>query len=470
MEDLTRQKFLVHEEYGRIYKSGDYGRLLPDGSIAFVGRRDDLVKIRGQRIELGEINSILMAHENVKDCATIVCDSNDGDNGGSKQLISFWVPDNINIDGLGQQENSHIFQQLFDHIGDRLPSYMIPLFLIPISHIPMTTVGRKIDKEALKCMYLSANPTLLDAYSRGEEEEPAQEDLTDNEAKVMGLVAQVTGVSTKEIGRHTSFYRLGFDSVIAIALSRELKLAGFGQIDISVIMKNDSIARLTRKISQNTDAQIPSLESIPTFDHLFSRELISKIKEEASSHGVNVTKILPCTSLQEGMLSGISTGNDASYYNHLIFEVNTGIELIKTAWMNMVTRHDMLRTWFRQTDDALFPFVQVVLERLDIAWQSIKCPVAEAPSALERSKLAVTVKEGPHSLYSFTVLQCVDSTKVFLLLSIHHALYDGEAMEVLLQEVQECLLEHQLPPVVPFDLYLHAVSYTHLTLPTTPYV
>ncbi|OAL63254.1 nonribosomal siderophore peptide synthase SidC [Trichophyton rubrum] len=455
MEDLTRQKFLVHEEYGRIYKSGDYGRLLPDGSIAFVGRRDDLVKIRGQRIELGEINSILMAHENVKDCATIVCDSNDGDNGGSKQLISFWVPDNINIDGLGQQENSHIFQQLFDHIGDRLPSYMIPLFLIPISHIPMTTVGRKIDKEALKCMYLSANPTLLDAYSRGEEEEPAQEDLTDNEAKVMGLVAQVTGVSTKEIGRHTSFYRLGFDSVIAIALSRELKLAGFGQIDISVIMKNDSIARLTRKISQNTDAQIPSLESIPTFDHLFSRELISKIKEEASSHGVNVTKILPCTSLQEGMLSGISTGNDASYYNHLIFEVNTGIELIKTAWMNMVTRHDMLRTWFRQTDDALFPFVQVVLERLDIAWQSIKCPVAEAPSALERSKLAVTVKEGPHSLYSFTVLQCVDSTKVFLLLSIHHALYDGEAMEVLLQEVQECLLEHQLPPVVPFDLYLH---------------
>ncbi|EFE39833.1 nonribosomal siderophore peptide synthase SidC [Trichophyton verrucosum HKI 0517] len=455
MEDLTRQKFLVHEKYGRIYKSGDYGRLLPDGSIAFVGRRDDLVKIRGQRIELGEITSILMTHESVKDCATILCDSNNGDCGDSKQLISFWVPENINIDGLGQHENSHIFQQLFDYIGDHLPSYMIPSFLIPISHIPMTTVGRKIDKEALKYMYLSANPTLLDVYSRGEKEEHTQENLTDNEAKVAELVAQVTGVSTKEIGRHTSFYRLGFDSVIAIAFSRELKLAGFGQIDISVIMKNDSITRLTRKMSQNTEAQMPGLESIPAFNHLFSPGLISKIKDEASAHGVNVTKILPCTSLQEGMLSGISTGNDASYYNHLVFEINMNIELLKMAWMKMVARHDILRTWFQQTDDARFPFVQVVLERLDIAWRSIECPIADAPSTLERSKLSVAVKEGPHSLYSFTVLQCVDSPKVFLLLSIHHALYDGEAMEVLLQEVQDCVLEHQLPPVVPFDLYLH---------------
>ncbi|EFQ97796.1 surfactin synthetase subunit 3 [Nannizzia gypsea CBS 118893] len=452
LEEITRRKFFVHEKYGRIYKSGDYGRLLADGSLAFTGRRDDLVKIRGQRIELGEITSVLMANENVKDCATIVCD---GNNGSSKQLISFWVPDDINIDQLGQRENSHVFQQLFDHIGDRLPSYMVPSFLIPISHIPMTTIGRKIDKEVLRSIYLSTHPTLLDAYSRGEEEEHTQESLTDNESKVVDLVAQVTGASTREIGRHTSFYRLGFDSVVAIALSRQLKLAGFGQIDVSVIMKNDSVARLARKTLQNLEAQAPKLQSIPIFDHLFNPDLIRKIKDEAISHGVNVEKILPCTSLQEGMLSGIATGNDASYYNHLIFEINTSAEAMKTAWINMVARHGMLRTWFRQTDDARFAFVQVVLKQLDITWQSIECPIADAPSTFERIKSTVAVKEGPHSLCSFTVVQCVDSSKTFLLLAIHHALYDGEAMEVLLREVQESLLAHQLPPVVPFDLYLH---------------
>ncbi|KAM5447569.1 NRPS cluster protein [Microsporum canis] len=452
MEELTSRKFITHEKYGRIYKSGDYGRLLADGSITFAGRRDDLVKIRGQRIELGEINSVLMTDENVKDCATIVYE---GQNVGNQELISFWVPDKLNAEQLDQRENNNIFQRLFDRISDRLPSYMIPSFLIPIDHIPMTTIGTKIDKGALRDIFLNADSTQLGVYSRGKEEECVQENLSEDEAKIVEIVAQVTGASTKEIGRHTSFYRLGFDSMIAIALSRQLKLAGFGQIDVSVIMKNDSVARLTRKTQQKVEASVLDPQPLPTFDHLFSPDLVNKIKSEASSHGMNVLKILPCTSLQEGMLSGIATGNDESYYNHLIFEINTNIEDMKMAWEKMVARHDMLRTWFRQTDDARFAFVQVVLEKLDITWNTIECPMADAPSTLEKSKSTITVEEGPHLLCSFTAVQCVDSPKTFLLLSIHHALYDGEAMAILLQEVQENLLGSQLPPVVPFDLYLH---------------
>ncbi|KAK2868094.1 NRPS, partial [Arthroderma sp. PD_2] len=451
MEELTQQKFIIHHKYGRIYRSGDYGRLLADGSIAFAGRRDDLVKIRGQRIELGEITSVLIADENVKDCATIVCE---GRNGGNQQLLCFWVPDKIDTEELDKPEHSTIFQGLFDHISDRLPTYMIPSFLIPIDQVPMTTVGRKIDKGALLAIYSNADPSSLDVYSRGKEEEHVLENLSEDEAKILGIVAQVTGASTKEIGRQTSFYRLGFDSVIAIALSRQLKLAGFGQMDVSIIMKNDSVARLARMAQQNLEAPASDLQSLPNFDHLFNPDLINEIRNEVSSHGMNVVKILPCTSLQEGMLSGIATGNGESYYNHLNFEIKTNIEAMKATWKNMVARHDMLRTWFRQTDDARFAFVQVVLEKIDITWQTIECSIADAPSVIEQKKSTVTVEEGPHLLCSFTIVQCLDSPRVFLLLSIHHALYDGEAMEILLHEVEEDFAGSQLPPVVPFDLYL----------------
>jgi non-ribosomal peptide synthetase component F len=67
MPELTSKKFIEHPDYGRIYRSGDYGRLLPDGSLSFSGRRDDLVKLRGHRIELGEVNASILGNPAVKD-------------------------------------------------------------------------------------------------------------------------------------------------------------------------------------------------------------------------------------------------------------------------------------------------------------------------------------------------------------------------------------------------------------------
>ena len=453
MPEITKQKFIDHPEYGKIYRSGDFGRMLPDGSLAFAGRQDDLVKLRGQRIELGEINNTLLGSMAVKDCATMTWEDQSG---GKRQLISFWVPSApIQYSVSSPQRLSSETEELFQRICSVLPAYMIPSFLVPTPYIPMTVTGTKIDKRALLEQFSQLDSESLTLYSRPTEAADDDTPLSEMESKVAEALANVTQSAIADVGRHTSFYRLGLDSISAIALSRRLQgVVGLGQVDISVILKNDSVGRLSKIIEQNDDAEMAVREK-PSgkLDAIFSIDFIDTVKKEANAAGDNVLKILPCTPIQEAMLLGQGSDDHGAYLNHLTFEVRGEVDALKQAWAAMIARHDIFRTRFSATNDPRFSFAQVVLERVDVPWEEIETGSVDAENAVNRQRSRFMLGKNA-LLFGFVVTVEVDTGKKWLHLFIHHALYDGEAMNQLLYEVEEILLGNQLPSVVPYDLYL----------------
>ena len=135
--ELTKLKFIPNpfnnNENDKIYKTGDIGRLLPDGNIEYAGRKDTQVKVRGYRIELGEIESVLIQSEAIKNVVVEAPENKQGD----KQLVAYIVP-NGTFDK----------QAILTYLKDKLPSHLIPERLVEMKNLPLTTNG-KIDRKAL---------------------------------------------------------------------------------------------------------------------------------------------------------------------------------------------------------------------------------------------------------------------------------------------------------------------------------
>lgn len=198
--DLTFDRFLPDpfsgEPKGRMYKTGDLGRWRNDGNIEFLGRSDQQVKVRGFRVELGEIEAQLAKLSGVQEVAVITRD----DSTGNRQLVAYYVP---------HEEVPVGADQLREHLSSTLPSYMIPSIFVPLQQLPLTH-NKKLDREALP----APDPA---AYSRTPYEAPR------------GVVEQTLAaiwselLSVARVGRHDDFFELGGHSLLAVRMMAELR-------------------------------------------------------------------------------------------------------------------------------------------------------------------------------------------------------------------------------------------------------
>ncbi len=198
--ERTLRAFLAdpHREDNRLYRSGDYGRWLPDGKLEFLGRRDSQVKISGFRIEIGEIENTLLRLAGVRDGAVVVTERADR----SKRLVAFYSgerPLDVNV--------------LRDRLRASLPEYMIPSAFLWRGALPLTANG-KIDRKALTAL----------AAELGVAEQDRDEPNTETEHRLAAAWAEVLGVPADQIGRRDNFFDLGGTSLsglsLAIALDR----------------------------------------------------------------------------------------------------------------------------------------------------------------------------------------------------------------------------------------------------------
>lgn len=452
--ELSSQKIFDHPQYGRLYRSGDTGRLLPDGHILFAGRTDDQVKIRGQRVELGEINQKVIDQPGISDCATLVLGDQPSQN---EKLVTFWVPESLQKPEFSVHDVSMIngisarIGSTFQDLTAALPHYMIPTALIPITSIPMTVQG-KVDKRKLISCFNALDGQVLDACG-GVSKETEHTEWSDTERTVAHALSRVLKVDTRTIEKHSSFFRHGLDSVLAIRFAAHLRDAMKRPILVSMILQNPSTARLAKQLELTE-----SPGSVDTNDSgtVFQPDFNLSIHNRAQRVGLVVSSIRPCTPLQEAMLSvGMSSNAASSYCNTMLFQTKIDVDILKDCWRTMTVRHEILRTVFLSTNDRAYPFAQAVLSSHIPKWLSREKPVSadlvDKANEIAMSELPKTV-DSLQPPYFFNVFQ--GPNDCYLQFSCHHALHDGTAMHILLEEIEHIVRGNVLPEPFTFEPFL----------------
>ena len=221
--ELTAEKFIDNPfGEGKIYRTGDFARWLPDGNIKFLGRIDTQVKINGHRIELGEIQNRLTEIGEITAGAVIARKNRSG----VDSIYAYYVSDT-------ELQNEYIRNEL----RSTLPAYMVPAFIARIEKLPINQSGK---------LNVAALPD-IEAEHR-EYREP----VTEEEIALCNAVGKI--LNNKRVGINDNFYELGGDSINAVRLIYELQYNGFS-LDVRDILMSVNLSETARAITAYVEEQ-----------------------------------------------------------------------------------------------------------------------------------------------------------------------------------------------------------------------
>ena len=257
--ELTEARFPFVETFQeRIYRTGDLVRILHDNSFEYLGRADDQIKLRGQRMEVDEINQVIKAA--IPDLDEVVTLLVQHPRQQKEQLASFVVK------GRFEKNASlrlHLDKGKVDYAAsvqeacrNKLPAFMVPTHVVPVNLIPLSA-NNKADTKQLKQFFASMSTDQLTALS---ESERRVGELSDSEKRIIEALAKVVGSDMKEVGKSSNIFALGLDSITVIGFARLLRETGFPTAQTSKIMKSKCpsilmiVIRLTSSRQHNRSA------------------------------------------------------------------------------------------------------------------------------------------------------------------------------------------------------------------------
>lgn len=215
----------------RLYKTGDIGRYLPSGDIEFLGRIDDQIKIRGFRVELGEVESVLSEHPGVRECVVVV----KGDD-AAKQLVVYVV---------SSQKQGPSEPEVRRFLKHRLPEYMVPATVVTLDRLPLTPNG-KVDKKAL--------PEPVDILA-GPRTGKAPKDAV--EARIVSIWESALG--KHPIGVDENFFDLGGHSLLAVRVMRALEQSFGKSLPITTLLHAPTVEKLAVLLLKQSPSASSSL-------------------------------------------------------------------------------------------------------------------------------------------------------------------------------------------------------------------
>ena len=227
--ELTADKFIDNPfGEGKLYKTGDLAYWREDGNIGFIGRIDSQIKLNGQRIEIGEIETVISTVDFVETVAVIVRKVN-----GTDTLVAFYT-------GTENSEDA-----IRDICSNKLPKYMVPSAIVHLNALPLNQSG-KLDRKVLSKMQITVTAV-------SENTEP----LNDTEKFICNIFEKVLGLN--KVGRNTDFFENGGTSLSMIALLSE---NGFEEITASEFMRNSTPAKLAQIIKNKNVSDSEYLEPL----------------------------------------------------------------------------------------------------------------------------------------------------------------------------------------------------------------
>ena len=417
--ELTAERFIpdaFSSEGGeRLYRTGDVCRYLFNGEIEFIGRVDDQVKVRGHRIEPGEIEQVLSEQKGVRQAAVVVRE----DNPGQKRLVAYVVPDSTAGEKNGAQPSSGnesdtsrfaaeyfvdndafydgLTGELRRAIEQRLPSYMAPAAIVLLKRLPVTPNG-KIDRKRLSFM----------EYIGRKAESEYVGPLTPTEKILSGIFETV--LNRDRVGVHDNFFELGGDSILSIQIISRANEAGL-RLTPKQLFQHQSIAELAAVAGKNGAIQIEQ----------------GDVVGEA-----------PLTPVQEWFFEDHT--QEPEYYNQAVMlevEETLDIEIFREVIKKLVKQHDVLRhkfhraeSWWMQTcePDGSAPLEEVDISGVDEHQESRRIEAA----AIEYQR-KLNLSNGP--LMRVVVFKGKGRRQRVLVIA-HHLVIDGVSWRILLGDIE----------------------------------
>ncbi|MBY8945010.1 amino acid adenylation domain-containing protein [Pseudomonas sp. SH10-3B] len=226
LQQMTAERFIDSPfvDGDRLYRTGDLVRYLPDGNLEFLGRNDFQVKLRGVRLELGEIESRLLAHPALREVAVLIRD---------ERLLAYFT-----LRGPAPS-----LEDLRAHVLEQLPEYMVPGAFVQLEALPLNPAG-KLDRKALP------EPGLASVVSRAYEAP-----VGEVETLMAGIWAEV--LKLERVGRHDHFFELGGHSLLAVNLVARMRKAGL-EVDARSVFSHPTLAQLAvRTVAQVQRVDVP---------------------------------------------------------------------------------------------------------------------------------------------------------------------------------------------------------------------
>ncbi|MER5495546.1 amino acid adenylation domain-containing protein, partial [Streptomyces sp. NPDC002490] len=383
---LTAERFVACPYgAGRMYRTGDLARWTTDGELAFGGRADDQVKVRGFRIEPGEVEAALADHPEVGQVAVVAREEPPG----TKQLVAYVVPRGSAVDPA----------ELAARAADRLPAYMVPSAFVTLDALPVTVNG-KLDRAALPA------PECTEAGSGGRPPANPREEL------LCALFAEVLG--RDGIGTEDSFFDLGGDSLLALRLTARIRAALDTGLGIRELFGTPTVAGLARLVGdgrRNGHGGIAVRERPDEVPLSFGQQrmwFLNRMAEAGAGAAYNMPLALRFTGTMDAAALGAALGD-------------------------LADRHEALRTVFPDTAGA--PRQHVLTGRAGR-------PALEVRGLTEAELPAVLVAEAARGfdlsqeLPWRTHLLVLSDTESVLLLVAHHIAVDGWSMGVLARDLR----------------------------------
>ncbi|KAG5804023.1 hypothetical protein H9Q71_011395 [Fusarium xylarioides] len=416
----------------KLYKTGDLVRYNSDGTLIYLGRKDTQIKLNGQRIELGEIEHHI--EENLPkgwESAVELVTSQ-----GRKLLACFICADadislretsddSVVLD-MDDSFRSHA-KQLEIVLFNAVPAYMVPSAWLPVSKMPLTSSG-KLNRRTLRFLGESVPAAKMKSYKLALKSGRAP--FSDMEKQLAAMWAQLLNIDVASIGVQDHFFKLGGDSIGAMQL---VMLARCSNIDLTVagVFQKPSLLDMA-------ESAVP-LSKVPTTTYrpfsLLSDEcsvdvLRQSVADSARIEVGDVQDIYPCSALQEGLMA-LSTKEPGAYVAQLIYRLPDDIDTIRfqKAWSIVVEAEPTLRTRIVHTEHA--GFVQVVVAGETPQWSTF-ASLSDADTIRRQLPL--------HNGAILTNYGLVDDnpTGKCFVWTIHHSIYDGWCLPLILDKVKRC--------------------------------
>jgi amino acid adenylation domain-containing protein len=412
--DLTAVSFAEDQRVsgGRRYRTGDLARWRADGNLEFLGRIDDEVKVRGNRVSLGEVQAAMESCPGVRSAVVIAEPS---DTHGT-HLIGYFVGEFVSLDQLG------------NHLAQRLPAYMIPTGFVELNALPLTTSG-KVDRRALP------RPGVPDRSAVGPR--------TRAEAALVDVFASVLGVDS--VGVHDNFYTIGGDSILALAVRSEAENRGIA-FDIEELFARPTVAELAGsswRLAAEPEGVTDAFALLPLIDR-------------AALH--DAEDAFPATALQLGMLfHSIERAESTMYKDVFRYRVTMPwrVEEFTEAFDGLVERHPALRSSFELNQHSVpLQVVRASVPRaFDVVTEADDADVKDYMAARHRQRydFSCGVTEPLYSLRAFVRDEGVD-----LVFAFHHAILDGWSVANVIRELVQDYLFRLGIDMAPIDTEVHS--------------